>query len=285
MAIQNKRLTVCIMTFNEENNISDCLISINHAGFNSIRIYDGGSTDQTISIVQSDFPNVEVSSTNLSLSARRKLAIEECPTDFIFFVDADQRVFLYDYEQIIDRNFQSGVAGIQFLKVLPENTLTSYWQRGFAIRNRIIQGNNPIKKVIGTPCIYSCEVLRRFNYSEKVDSAADDTSVGHLLGQNSFHFLAINEKAIEIFRPSWMGTARKAFWYGLGDAEFVGSTETTRSRINHLFHVFCRNPLLYPAQSLKFGPVYFPFLVFFGFTRLMGFLVGITNSKVKLLKS
>jgi glycosyltransferase involved in cell wall biosynthesis len=282
---QNDEVTVCITTFNEEENIADCVDSIIDAGFKLIRVYDGGSTDQTYATVKTNFPKVAISSTQLSLSTRRKLAIEECQTKYIFFVDADQRILRYDYEQIIARNFKSGVAGVQFLKTVPEKSRTSYWQRGFAIRNRIIQGKNPVKKVIGTPCIYSCEVLRKFNYSDRIDSAADDTTVGHLLNQNGFHFIAVDEKAIEIFRPSGLGTVRKAFWYGLGDAEFMGRTDTVKSRINHLFHVFCRNPLIYPAYSLKLAPMYLPFLMVFGFARLAGFLVGVTNSKVKLLKS
>lgn len=285
MSLQQVRVTVAITTFDEEENISECLKSIIDCGFDSIRVYDGGSTDQTRAIVEGEFPSVFFSSTALSLSARRKLAIEECTSEFIFFVDADQRLLRYDYIKIIEETFNHQVAGIQFLKVLPDTSNTSYWQRGFAIRNRIIQGKNPVKKVIGTPCIYKSELLQKFNYSDNIEGAADDTLVGHLLNQNDYYFVAIDERAIEIFRPSAKGTARKAFWYGLGDAEFVSRTRENKARINHLFHVFCRNPIIYPLSSLKFAPYYFPFLIFFGIARVAGFLVGLINSKVQLTKT
>jgi glycosyltransferase involved in cell wall biosynthesis len=280
-----EQVTIAITTFNEQDNIIDCLTSIFEAGFENIHIYDGGSTDLTFELVREKFPNIAIKKSNSSLSTRRKLAIDSCETSYLFFVDADQRLLKHNYAEIIDENFKTGVAGIQFVKIAPKNGEISYWQRGFELRNKIIAQGNEHKKVIGTPCIYLCSALKKFNYSDRIDGAADDTLVGHLLSQNNYHFVCVEEEAVEIFRPTAQATIRKAFWYGLGDAEFIRKSQSASAKRNHLFHVLIRNPFVYPIQGLFRKPIYSPFLAFFGISRLAGFFAGFMNSTKEIKKS
>ena len=280
-----EEVTIAIATYNEQDNIIECLESIFQAGFVNIHIYDGGSTDLTCEIVKTQFPKIAVEISRSSLSTRRKLAIDSCETNYLFFVDADQRLLRHNYLEIIAKNFKTGVAGIQFLAVAPREGSNSYWQRGFELRNKIIAQENPHKKVIGTPCIYLCSALKTFNYSDAIDGSADDTLVGHLLSQNGYTFVSVDAEAVEVFRSTARATIRKALWYGLGDAEFIRKSHFASVKRNHLFHVLVRNPFIYPIRGLTRKPIYSPFLAFFGLIRFAGFLAGILNSTKKIKKS
>ncbi len=82
-------LTVIIPTFNEENYIQDCLRSVDFA--NQIIVVDSYSTDATLSIVKSG--NCEVLQRKFdNFSHQKNEAIQLAKSDWILFVDADERV-------------------------------------------------------------------------------------------------------------------------------------------------------------------------------------------------
>ena len=80
-----------IMALNEEKNIRACIKSIISSGGENITILDGGSNDETEKIAGKCGANF-ISFPGTSLSYRRGFAIEESKADFVFFVDADQRL-------------------------------------------------------------------------------------------------------------------------------------------------------------------------------------------------
>ncbi len=82
-------LTVIIPTFNEENYIQDCLYSVRFA--NQIIVVDSYSTDGTLAIVKSH--NCEVIQRKFdNFSNQKNAAIALAKSDWILFLDADERV-------------------------------------------------------------------------------------------------------------------------------------------------------------------------------------------------
>ncbi|WP_395067159.1 glycosyltransferase family 2 protein [Flavobacterium sp.] len=82
-------ITVIIPTFNEENYIQDCLHSVSFA--NQIIIIDSFSTDKTVAIA-SQF-NCEVILRKFdNFSNQKNEAIKSAQSDWILFIDADERV-------------------------------------------------------------------------------------------------------------------------------------------------------------------------------------------------
>lgn len=82
-------LTVIIPTFNEENYIQDCLQSVHFA--NQIIIVDSFSTDGTLDIAKKY--NCEVIQRKFdNFSNQKNEAIRLAKSDWILFVDADERV-------------------------------------------------------------------------------------------------------------------------------------------------------------------------------------------------
>ncbi len=86
------RLSVIILTKNEENNIVDCIESVNFA--DEIFIIDDFSEDKTIDIVKNlRNPKIKILQHHLNndFSSQRNLGLSQTKGEWVLFVDADER--------------------------------------------------------------------------------------------------------------------------------------------------------------------------------------------------
>lgn len=84
-------LSVVLATFNEEKNLSECLQSVKDLA-DEIVVVDGGSTDQTVAIAK-DFKAKVIETTNPAIfHINKQKAIDGATKDWIFQLDADERV-------------------------------------------------------------------------------------------------------------------------------------------------------------------------------------------------
>jgi glycosyltransferase involved in cell wall biosynthesis len=82
-------LTVIIPTFNEENYLDDCLHSVSFA--NQLIVIDSFSSDNTISIAKKW--NCEIIQRKFdNFSNQKNEAIKQAKSDWILFLDADERI-------------------------------------------------------------------------------------------------------------------------------------------------------------------------------------------------
>ena len=85
------KLSVVLATYNEENNIADCLKSVN--GFaNEIIIIDGGSEDRTSEIAKSFGAKVTIVPNPPIFHINKQKALELATNEWILQLDADERV-------------------------------------------------------------------------------------------------------------------------------------------------------------------------------------------------
>ena len=84
------RLSVAIITLNEERNLADCLASVAFA--DEIIVVDGGSQDRTCEIARASGARVVTPSDWLGFGAQKNRAIDACSGDWVLSVDADERV-------------------------------------------------------------------------------------------------------------------------------------------------------------------------------------------------
>lgn len=84
------KLSVIIITFNEEQMIRDCLSSIGE-WVDEILIIDGGSVDKTVEIAQSLGTKVFVNKFK-DFASQRNFALEKAMGEWVLYVDADERV-------------------------------------------------------------------------------------------------------------------------------------------------------------------------------------------------
>lgn len=268
-------ITFAIVALNEERRIAGAINSIKCISSSPIAVYDGGSTDLTAELAMSLGARVKCLPGS-SIESRRRSALEECSSAYLCFLDADQIFQPLTNLGAVLMLFKKNnlLAGVQFcLKAIADEP--SYWTRGFAFRHNVITGMPGSRKVIGTPSIFRVSALLSSAYMDGISGPADDTMTCYRLRDNGYELAAISETAYEYVRADRPTTFRKAFWYGLGDAEYLRQLKSIGSILNHVFHVTLREPLLRPMMALLRGPVYFPFMLLFGFGRFSGFIVGL----------
>ncbi len=84
-------VTALIHTFNERDYIEECLRSVEWA--DEIYVVDSFSTDGTIEFVREKFPRARIEQREyLGAASQKNYAIDRAQHDWIFYIDADERV-------------------------------------------------------------------------------------------------------------------------------------------------------------------------------------------------
>jgi glycosyltransferase involved in cell wall biosynthesis len=269
------KLACAIVTLNEEKNIIDCIDSIREVGDFEIRVYDGGSTDNTVSIARK-MGALVIENPGTSLSYRRQLAADELNSKYIFYVNADQRInsLKGELDNILTKYFDSpSVAGIMFRT---KSDQKNYWANGFYWQGELFFNNVVNPKIIGMPCVFRTQLVKDVRFGEPSGSI-DDTMLCSRLAGSGYTFKITESSVIKKYRATFKLTLKKAFWYGLGDAEFV-KINSGRLRRNHVFHVLVRHLFINPCISLIRKPLCLPFFISFGAVRAIGFGWGLIYS-------
>lgn len=85
------KLSVAIATYNEENNIGDCLKSVQDIA-DEIVIVDGTSTDKTVEIAKKFGAKVEIWENQANFHINKQRSFDLSSGDWILYLDADERV-------------------------------------------------------------------------------------------------------------------------------------------------------------------------------------------------
>lgn len=111
-------ISAVILTKNEEKNISDCISGL--LWCDEILVVDDNSTDKTVLISKKLGVKVLRHSLDDDFSAQRNFALNEARHDWIFFVDADERVSPELKKEILDTigsSFTRNVDGFYFKRI------------------------------------------------------------------------------------------------------------------------------------------------------------------------
>ncbi|NNE99673.1 MAG: glycosyltransferase family 2 protein [Pyrinomonadaceae bacterium] len=82
------KVSACIITLNEEENIGDAIKSVSWA--DEVIVVDSGSTDKTIEI--SEYLGAKTYSKDwMGFGKQKQFAVEKCENDWVFSLDADER--------------------------------------------------------------------------------------------------------------------------------------------------------------------------------------------------
>lgn len=95
----NKILSVVILTKNEEKNIVSVINNVKGLA-DEILVVDSGSTDKTVVLAKKSGAKVIYRAWDNDFSAQRNFAINNVQTDWLLFLDADERIDALLAEQI-----------------------------------------------------------------------------------------------------------------------------------------------------------------------------------------
>ena len=90
MTLKNlTNLSIVILTKNEDSQIEDCLKSCEFC--DTILIVDSGSTDNTLTIAKKYTDNI-IDKPFINFLDQRTFALEQASTEWVLFLDADERI-------------------------------------------------------------------------------------------------------------------------------------------------------------------------------------------------
>lgn len=89
--MSNQKLSAAIATYNEEENIGDCLELIKDI-VDEIIIVDGSSTDRTVEIAKRYGAKVEITNNPANFHINKQKSFDKATGDWILYLDADERV-------------------------------------------------------------------------------------------------------------------------------------------------------------------------------------------------
>ena len=268
------KAVVLVLTLNEVKNINNCISSIRSSDFTDVFVLDGGSTDGTLEVLNDLNIPYEIYK-NTTISDRRSLGLKYAESNnykFALFLDADQIILEPNALSKSINYFQSKeyLAAIQYNLITPLGSKNlNYWQRGFYYRHSIINSIGK-KVVLGTPTFISLDRVSGFSYKNlQITGPSDDTYFFKQISKSGLQLECVSISSTENVRATIKSTYRKAFWYGIGDAQYVDAEPNSRFKFNHINHVFVRNTLILPFQKVN---RYTFFLAFFGISRIIGYL-------------
>lgn len=110
-------LSAIILTHNEAHNIEDCIKSCLFA--DEILVIDDNSTDNTVTIAQAVSPKVRVvnHALNSDWAQQRNFAMTLASSEYILFIDADERITDCLKKSIIEALYKKTVAQYSFKRV------------------------------------------------------------------------------------------------------------------------------------------------------------------------
>jgi hypothetical protein len=103
-------LTVVVLTLNEAEHIQACLASVRHLRPVAVLVLDSGSTDATVELATAAGATV-MQHPFAGYANQRNVALAAITTEWVYFVDADERVTTVQAGEITARLPTPGVAG------------------------------------------------------------------------------------------------------------------------------------------------------------------------------
>ena len=112
-----KKAAVSIVTWNSAGEISECLGSLKNLPSNwEIWVVDNQSSDNTVEIIKSDFPDVNliVNEDNVGFAAANNQVIKQTGTDYVLLLNPDTIAEVGELEKLLEiaeGNSKIGIIG------------------------------------------------------------------------------------------------------------------------------------------------------------------------------
>jgi glycosyltransferase involved in cell wall biosynthesis len=212
-----------------------------------------------------------LSGTGRGLTADRQLGISEADSEFICFVDADQRLgeeqISRMLEEMIELKFDAINAGLSIQGL-------GWFCRAENEFFRLTHNVAGPKRMIGVaPTIFRSDVFRLVAFDSRITSTIDDTDFFYrLTSTTEFRLGRSREVVAQAHRSGTRAYLRKFWWYGKGDGEFC--MKHPRRAWSMWFHLLARYPIVYPVRAIFAG--YFraaPYAIIQGVVRAMSALL------------
>lgn len=263
----------CICTYNEEQNIIDCIQKIRAAGVRRIHVVDASSNDRTVLLAKQEGAIVTIS--KKGLASQRQIGLEACRLPFLLYVDADDRLSPSCAQILLDELQEHQADAIQArLRVINPQ---SYWQKGMDCLLQNCISTPGTTKMVGRPALYRTDSLRRVGLDCSFDGVGNEDAALSIRMEAAGMRQRIGTALSYRHHPETFKENVKAWIkYGRGDARIIKKYPKKSGFV--LWHILVRYPLLRSFGMARKGDVVLiGFTICSGLTRLAGVFAEFLN--------
>lgn len=280
-------IAAVVCTLNEKRReLRKSLQSVLEAGVTELIVVDGGSEDDTASIVSSLTTKLYV--TSPSIARQSLLGFEKAESEYIFSFETDHHVDRDLVGSLYKRLKKSDCAGIQAkLVCLHKN---SFFEKGQAIFYELNQGNSEYIEVPTAPALWvKSKILPVMRELETIEAAAGfsiDTVRSDILKTRGLKVLSSDDIAYQVEKLDFAQYRKKIMGYGVGDYHYYKANASTWNyarKLKSLTHVFRKYCIYLPVRSLLRTDFYIalPFFWITAALRYFGFLAALIKSPAR----
>lgn len=166
----DKNLTIIIVTFESSEVIEKCLSKINLSKY-QVFVVDNNSQDNTVNIVEKEFPEVNLIKldSNVGYGRANNIALQKTTTDYALILNPDAFIADEDIDLIIkllNENSDFALAGPLLLNKYPPENNEIEKQKTIVQKNLIktIEDNYSVSYVIGAIVFLKMAIFRKIGF-------------------------------------------------------------------------------------------------------------------------
>lgn len=276
-------ISVNICTYNEEQDIADCLDKVFANNPAEVIVIDGGSTDKTVEIAKSKGAKVIISQKK-GLSTQRQLGIDNSTQPYIAIIDGDDHIepdFLSTLLKEMDKYGYDALLGRE-IAYEPK----TYWEKAMGSTNYgITYTNEPVDtNMVGRPALYRAKAIKWCGFDSCFDGVGDeDTDLSIRMEMAGFRQGIGTGLTRRKQTTDFIGIVKKFIKYGKGDARIIYKYPHKKWSI--IFHLAIRYPFIRGFQAIKRGDgKYLPFYFMYGWIRFFIMIHEYIKLKFKNIK-
>ncbi len=195
-------VSVVIVSWNRMEDIRRCLESIQRSTYPSIEVIvvDNNSTDGTVEMLESDFPQVRViaNAENRGACAARNQGFAAAKGDYIVILDDDSEIGTDCLPQVVERFDQKKDIGVLTFKIVRthdggvstqgmKGEVCAFWGCGAAFRRGVVQQAGGFREELFVFCEEYDLSVRLLNHGFKILYCPDIVSVQHVTTDSDRH--------------------------------------------------------------------------------------------------
>lgn len=257
-----KEVTICVCTYNEEKNIKKCIQNIKDNGVCNILVVDA-STDMTRKIAENE--GAVVLTCEKGLARQRQVAIDNCTTKYLGFVDADDRIKKDCIRVMVDEMEQKKWDAIQAsVRVYCPKT---YWQKAIDATWKYCIFKPGPTNMIGRPAIYRTQAIQAVGADINfVNIGDEDTAISIRMEQEGYRQGIGHGVSYRKCHASFVENKKEWIKYGRGDAMVIRQYPEKKKEMYK--HLLVNYPIKRSWELIKNGKAkYCLYPILIGFVR------------------